>query len=64
LRLFYGFSQGKQTESKTETKTEAKVEGKTEGEEEKKTFTFSGYTDSYYIGNFNKPASQAQNLGA
>ena len=63
---FLAFPKGNdgKTESKTETKTEAKVEGKTEGEEEKKgTFTFSGYIDSYYIGNFNKPASRS-NLGA
>ena len=52
------------TETKTEAKVEAKTEAKTEGEEEKKgSFTFSGYIDSYYSANFNKPASRS-NLGA
>ena len=52
------------TESKTETTTETKTEAKTEEEEEKKgQFTFSGYIDSYYTGNFNKPLSRS-NLGA
>ncbi len=64
---FLAFPKGieeKKSEVKTETKTEAKVETKTEGEEDKKgSFTFSGYIDSYYIGNFNKPASRS-NLGA
>ncbi|WP_298354571.1 porin [Runella sp.] len=66
---FLAFPKGNddgKTESKTETKAEVKTEGKVEGktEDEKKgTFTFSGYTDSYYIGNFNKPASR-KNLGA
>lgn len=32
-------------------------------DENKGKFTFSGYIDSYYIGNFNKPASRS-NLGA
>jgi hypothetical protein len=50
------------TESKVESKTESKTEDKTE-DEKKGTFTFSGYADSYYVGNFNKPASR-KNLGA
>ncbi|WP_428666364.1 porin [Runella sp.] len=59
-----GKTDGKKEETKTESKTEAKAEGKKEdGEEKKGTFTFSGYADSYYIGNFNKPASR-KNLGA
>lgn len=65
---FLAFPKGNddgKTEPKTETKVEAKkVEAKTEGEEETKgAFTFSGYIDSYYTGNFNKPASRS-NLGA
>ncbi|NBB21758.1 outer membrane beta-barrel protein [Runella sp. CRIBMP] len=59
-----GNAGGKTDGKKEESKSETKVETKTEGEEEKKgTFTFSGYIDSYYIGNFNKPASRS-NLGA
>ncbi|MEZ4905793.1 MAG: porin [Spirosomataceae bacterium] len=65
---FLAFPKGNddgKTEPKSETKVETKkVEAKTEGEEENKgSFTFSGYIDSYYVGNFNKPASRS-NLGA
>jgi len=34
-----------------------------EGDEDKGKFTFSGYVDSYYLGNFNRPKSRS-NLGA
>jgi hypothetical protein len=60
---FLAFPKGND-DGKTESKTEVKTEPKKEGEDEKKgTFTFSGYIDSYYIGNFNKPASR-KNIGA
>ncbi len=51
-----GVKKATQTEDTKKT-TEAKEEG-----EPKNPFTFSGYLDSYYIGNFNKPASRS-NLG-
>ena len=59
---FLAFPKGND-EPKTESKSEVKTEAKTDGEEKKSQFTFSGYIDSYYIGNFNKPASRS-NLGA
>lgn len=55
---FLGFTKdddkkGGQTEEVKKT-TEVKAEGDT-----KSPFTFSGYLDSYYIGNFNKPQSRS-----
>jgi hypothetical protein len=55
---FLGFTKGEdktgsQSEEVKKT-TEAKEEGDT-----KSPFTFSGYLDSYYIGNFNKPQSRS-----
>ena len=63
---FLAFPKGN-TDGKEESKkgtNEVKTEAKKEGEDEKKgSFTFSGYIDSYYVGNLNKPASRS-NLGA
>lgn len=55
---FLGFTKdddkkGSQADEVKKT-TEAKAEGDT-----KSPFTFSGYLDSYYIGNFNKPQSRS-----
>jgi hypothetical protein len=55
---FLGFTKdddkkGNQSEDIKQT-TEAKAEGDT-----KSPFTFSGYLDSYYIGNFNRPQSRS-----
>jgi hypothetical protein len=56
-----GNDEGK-TDAKTTAKKETTTEVKTEDEKKDK-FTFSGYLDSYYIGNFNNPASR-KNIGA
>ncbi|WP_229216630.1 porin [Dyadobacter sp. 3J3] len=61
---FLGFSKsGLGEEKKTKTTETTKIEEvKEEGEEGKGSFAFSGYLDSYYMANFNKPASRS-NLG-
>ncbi|MCF0058737.1 porin [Dyadobacter sp. CY356] len=61
---FLGFSKsGLAEEKKTKTTETTKIEEvKEEGEEGKGSFAFSGYLDSYYMANFNKPASRS-NLG-
>ncbi|MEO6684493.1 MAG: porin, partial [Dyadobacter sp.] len=58
---FLGFSKsGLGEEKKTKTTETAKIEEvKEEGEEGKGSFAFSGYLDSYYMANFNKPASRS-----
>ncbi|MBE9462567.1 porin [Dyadobacter sp. UP-52] len=61
---FLGFSKsGLGEEKKTKTTETTNIEEvKEEGEEGKGSFAFSGYLDSYYMANFNKPASRS-NLG-
>jgi len=61
---FLGFSKSELTEEKKAKTTEtSKIEEvKEEGEEGKGSFAFSGYLDSYYMANFNKPASRS-NMG-
>ena len=58
---FLGFAKGEEeSPNKTEAiKQTTVVEGEADG---KSPFTFSGYLDSYYIGNLNKPQSRS-NLG-
>ena len=63
------FAEGKNPNEKKKNPKEVKVapaevkEGKTAPKEEDKgKFTFSGYIDSYYMANFNNPASRS-NLG-
>lgn len=61
---FLGFSKsglGEEKKTKT-TETTTIEEVKEEGEEGKGSFAFSGYLDSYYMANFNKPASRS-NMG-
>lgn len=60
---FLGFSKSELDEEKKAKTTEtSKTEEVKEGEEGKGSFAFSGYLDSYYMANFNKPASRS-NLG-
>jgi hypothetical protein len=60
---FLGFSKSELDEEKKAKTTETnKIEEVKEGEEGKGSFAFSGYLDSYYMANFNKPASRS-NLG-
>ncbi|MDQ6482273.1 porin [Dyadobacter sp. LHD-138] len=60
---FLGFSKSELDEEKKAKTTEtSKIEEVKEGEEGKGSFAFSGYLDSYYMANFNKPASRS-NLG-
>ena len=60
---FLGFSKSElDEEKKTKTTEASKIEEVKEGEEGKGSFAFSGYLDSYYMANFNKPASRS-NLG-
>jgi len=58
---FLAFAEADEKKSKSDTLTTvAEVK---EDEESKGTFAFSGYLDSYYMANFNKPASRS-NMGA
>ncbi len=60
---FLGFSKSElDEEKKTKTTETSKIEEVKEDEEGKGSFAFSGYLDSYYMANFNKPASRS-NLG-
>jgi len=60
---FLGFSKSElDEEKKTKTTETNKIEEVKEGEEGKGSFAFSGYLDSYYMANFNKPASRS-NMG-
>ena len=58
---FLGFA--KSGEEKKAVKADTIVVAEVMEEDAKGTFTFSGYLDSYYMANFNKPASRS-NLGA
>ncbi|MCF2443865.1 porin [Dyadobacter sp. CY345] len=61
---FLGFSKSQlEEEKKTNTTETSKIEEVKEDEEGKGSFAFSGYLDSYYMANFNKPASRS-NMGA
>ena len=59
---FLGFTKSLD-EKKAKADTLTTVAEVKEDEESKGTFAFSGYLDSYYMANFNKPASQS-NMGA
>lgn len=59
---FLGFAKSGEGEKAVKADTTVVTEAKDE-EEGKGAFAFSGYLDSYYMANFNKPASRS-NLGA
>lgn len=60
---FLGFSKSVEgEEKKNKTAETSTIEEVKEGEEGKGSFAFSGYLDSYYMANFNKPASRS-NMG-
>jgi hypothetical protein len=58
---FLGFAEGNDKKAQQAEDIKKTVEVKEEADT-KSPFTFSGYVDSYYIGNLNKPASRS-NLG-
>ncbi|MBB5283229.1 hypothetical protein HNQ92_001355 [Rhabdobacter roseus] len=61
---FLGFAkeEDKKNDKKEGVEEVKKAEDTKEEDEQKGAFSFSGYLDSYYIGNFNRPASRS-NMG-
>lgn len=53
-----GFTKGEEKKGSQSEEVKKTTEAKEEGDT-KSPFTFSGYLDSYYIGNFNKPLSRS-----